>query len=424
MLAQAVAVLLVALASDTPFADLAYEAALAQAKEQQKLLFVDFTASWCGPCKKMEAETWPAAEVVTWLGEHAISIQVDVDKQRELAQKFKIKAMPTVVALRGGEEFDRIVGYKDAAGFLAWARDVAAGKRSSDELMERAKNLAESDDVEARYDLADDLLTAGHYELALEHYLWVWPASRKSPAMAGVRLSFMLSEMAELAREYPPAKEAFMEILDGLQAQVNVDGLPESQAWREWWSMCEYFDLHDRMMNWYESHRDAEGRLFAERTNDPEVQRITGKVFEVLIEQNRGQDAVRLLGDASVYAADVVKRFERLRAPSEAETGEMRTQLEKFARDKLTKDLSMLFAALLSAGRREEAVEVGELLISTLDTPEARLALVSAGAEVAQGPEESFGRWLDEAEAAGANVKLLRRKLDRLAETKPTETKD
>jgi hypothetical protein len=215
-----------------------------------------------------------------------------------------------------------------------------------------------------------------------------------------------------------------MEILDGLQAQVNVDGLPESQAWREWWSMCEYFDLHDRMMNWYESHRDAEGRLFAERTNDPEVQRITGKVFEVLIEQNRGQDAVRLLGDASVYAADVVKRFERLRAPSEAETGEMRTQLEKFARDKLTKDLSMLFAALLSAGRREEAVEVGELLISTLDTPEARLALVSAGAEVAQGPEESFGRWLDEAEAAGANVKLLRRKLDRLAETKPTETKD
>jgi hypothetical protein len=403
----------------------------------------------------MDADTWRNAEVGAWLAEHAVAIQVDVDQQKDLAQQFKVKAMPTVVALRGGEEFDRAVGYKDAKGFLAWATAVAAGKRSSEELMERAKSLANSEDVDARHDLARDLLRAERYDLALEHYLWLWPATREEPRMAGVRLSFLLSEMANLAREYPPAKRAFLEVVDGLQAQVDADGLPDSLAWTEWWSMCECFDLQDRIVSWYEAHRDAEGRLFTERANDLEVQRITGKVFELLVEQNRGQDAVRLLGDAHAYAAGVVKRFEQRLAISEGEDGEMRTQFEGFARYNLTQELSMLFAALLSASRREEAVEVGELLIRTLDTPETRLALVNAGVrgyeallsanrreealevgelltrildtaetrlalvnaglKVAHSPDESLDRWLDEAEAAGVDVTPLRRWLERLA---------
>jgi thiol-disulfide isomerase/thioredoxin len=83
---------------DRPFADLTYEAALAKAKEQEKLLLVDFTATWCGPCKKMDADTWRNAEVGAWLAEHAVAIQVDVDEQKDLAQQFKVNAMPTVVA--------------------------------------------------------------------------------------------------------------------------------------------------------------------------------------------------------------------------------------------------------------------------------------------------------------------------------------
>src|SRR6185503_17663836 len=122
------------LSGDLPFAELDYETALAQSKEKQKLLFVDFTATWCSPCKKMEHDTWPQAEVVAWLKANAIAIQVDVDRQAALAQRFSIEAMPTVVVLRGGEEFDRIVGYRDAPQFLAWAKDVAGGKRTSDEL--------------------------------------------------------------------------------------------------------------------------------------------------------------------------------------------------------------------------------------------------------------------------------------------------
>jgi len=95
---------LAALSADAPIADLDYTAALARAKEHRELLLVDFTASWCQPCKRMETDTWESEEVVAWLGEHALAIQVDVDERQELAKQLHVKAMPTVVVVRDGEK--------------------------------------------------------------------------------------------------------------------------------------------------------------------------------------------------------------------------------------------------------------------------------------------------------------------------------
>ena len=167
-----VALLLGALPGE-PFLDLGFEAALEQAKKTEKLLLVDFTASWCAPCKKMDRDTWSDPGVRAWLAEHALAIQVDVDREKDLAKRFGIEAMPTVVAFRGGAEFDRIRGYRDAAAFLGWTRAVLEGRRSADELMERAQALADSTDVEARRDLARELLGAKQYDAALEQYLWL-----------------------------------------------------------------------------------------------------------------------------------------------------------------------------------------------------------------------------------------------------------
>jgi len=398
---------------DGPFAELAFEAARERAVEQQKLLLVDFTASWCGPCKKMEKDTWAAAEVRAWLDENALAIQVDVDEERELAQGFRITAMPTVVALRAGEEFDRIVGYRDAPAFLAWTRDVQAGKRASDALLEESTRLRESTDVKARYELAQALARAGQPAEALVHYLWLWPATRSEPAFGGVRLSFLLSDMARLAAEHEPAREAFGKILAGLQEQVDAVEVPSFETWQEWTAFCRSFGENERVVAWYERHRDAEGRLLVER-DDFLATHIVSEVFEVLMQAERPLDAVQLYEDATGRAREAVRDHRRSEDASAGMEADLREMTERFQRQKLVKDLSRLHAALLLAERDAEAARVATILLEALDTPEARIGLVREGLALVKRSHPDYPRWLDEAEAAGGNVRFARRELERL----------
>jgi len=102
------------------FIEASYEEAAARAASSNKFLIVDAMATWCGPCKAMDARTWPDESVVAWLNRHAVAFQFDVDAQPALAQHFGIGAMPTVIALRDGQEVERRVGKLSAAEMLGW----------------------------------------------------------------------------------------------------------------------------------------------------------------------------------------------------------------------------------------------------------------------------------------------------------------
>ena len=395
-----------------PFSELGLEAAVEQAKKEQKLVLVDFTASWCGPCKKMEKDTWAAAEVKTWLGANALALQVDVDEEKDVARRFRIEAMPTIVALRDGVEFDRIVGYRDASGFLEWARDVRAGKRKSDDHLERSKVLRDDTDIEARYDLAQELFRAKQYDEALAHYLWLWPATRDVPSYGGVRTSFMLLDMAGLARKHEPAAKAFAAILEELQGKIDAADAPAFQDWQEWTSFCRYFGGRARILAWYEKHRDPQGLLFPER-DDPLAGIIVSDVYENLIAAERCKEAVGLYPDAGVEARRMVEHYRQMMS-SLPDDAEQRASLEDHSRRKLAQDIGRLYGALRVAEREEEAAAAATLLLETLDRPETRVALARAGMDALQKPDPAITRWIDEAEAAGVDVGILRRKLAKL----------
>ena len=73
---------------------------------QNKLTIIDFTATWCGPCK-MIAPVFK--ELSEEYGSRAQFIKVDVDDNPEAAQKYGVTAMPTFLFIKGGEVVDRLM---------------------------------------------------------------------------------------------------------------------------------------------------------------------------------------------------------------------------------------------------------------------------------------------------------------------------
>ena len=71
------------------------------------LAMVDFWASWCGPCKMLS----PTIETLADQYEgKALVGKVNVDEEPELARRFGVMNIPTVVFLKNGQEIDRKVG--------------------------------------------------------------------------------------------------------------------------------------------------------------------------------------------------------------------------------------------------------------------------------------------------------------------------
>ncbi len=77
-----------------PFAD-----ALAKAKTEGKLIFVDAFAEWCGPCKRMAAQTFPDAKVGEFFNANFVCLKIDMEKAEnaDFASKFPVNAYPTLM---------------------------------------------------------------------------------------------------------------------------------------------------------------------------------------------------------------------------------------------------------------------------------------------------------------------------------------
>ncbi len=104
-----------------------WEEALAMAKKENKTIFLDGYASWCGPCKKMIKEIFPQESVGEFYNKNFINVKMDMEKGEGpmVAEKYNIQRYPTFVYINAdGEALHRAAGYKPAEEFIADGTDA------------------------------------------------------------------------------------------------------------------------------------------------------------------------------------------------------------------------------------------------------------------------------------------------------------
>ena len=116
-----------------------YQEALAKAEAEEKLIFVDAYATWCGPCKRMAKNVFTHPDVGEYYNQAFIALKLDMEKPqgREFGEKFPVRAYPTLFYINEkGELLKKVVGGKSVEQFLALGQEIAGSYDRSGDLAE------------------------------------------------------------------------------------------------------------------------------------------------------------------------------------------------------------------------------------------------------------------------------------------------
>lgn len=291
-----------ALAKPPLFSDLTFKQAADKSRDEKRILIVDAMASWCGPCKAMDRNTWTDQSVIKWVKENAIAIQFDVDEDRVASTKFGIRAMPTIMVFMGSREIGRQVGGLDPDELLTWLKSMngrkgaGGGGGGSDSPGSTEKKTVEPlnpiSPTEAKLKEARELAQSGHAEEAAKVYSTAWTMlTEKSIPDAGA-LATLADEMSKLGKASAPARQAFAALRDTAAPPIKEPLAIMPGPLASWAALNDVLGESKRTLEWFD-------KVKADPNAGWLVARVDRHLGPALVRANRWDD-VKLVVKAAL----------------------------------------------------------------------------------------------------------------------------
>jgi thioredoxin 1 len=100
---------------------------LALAKKENKLIFLDIYATWCGPCKKLKKRTFSSDKVGAYFNEHFINVSLDGENGEgvTVSSKYNVSSYPSLYFIDGdGKIISKAEGYLNPNEIIKFGKSV------------------------------------------------------------------------------------------------------------------------------------------------------------------------------------------------------------------------------------------------------------------------------------------------------------
>lgn len=360
------------------FADLDFEAALARAKTEGKLLLVA-ARSGSQLSQVMDRMTWSDAAVQARLAKDTIAIQFDVAEKPELAKELRIEYPPEVVVFKDGARFDRVANVQRPPELLEWLDGLARGETNLDRA--RAKMKENPHDFVSRMHLAGRLHGAGLFDEETREceHLWRHMVEEGGPEAVFMKHRTFPLHLTQLFAQHAPARDVFARIRD--EAAPKTEGRLDVDSLNDWLTLNSLLGDGAKTLAWWDA---AKGKL----ERGPELDEVLETaVLPLLVAAERWADAGALYRDPRAKLKWEAEMFANIRTVHTVEggvaliSGAKGPELDKhlspsrIQQKKLRDTAAQLVRALRAANRTEEADAVKADALGYDDSPEMREAV-------------------------------------------------